>query len=89
MNLPDVQVTDNDRMRFPNHPDGAIRGKKILFRLNDHDLKTLPGNLIYMGQMRKHINPETKPRWLLHRVADELLRRSLINPHQHGQMLNQ
>ena len=89
MNLPIVKVTREDLREFPTLLHGEIKGRKVITGLKDDDLQSLTSDPYRFNHVRQHINPETNSTWMLHRVADELLRRSLINSRQHGQMLNQ
>lgn len=80
-----MQITDDDRKKYPHHTDDSIIGIKIVKALTNEQLKGLKAAHFWEREgaefdtLLKQVGDGTNPNWLATRIADELYDRHLID----------
>lgn len=74
-----VEVTPEDKLRFPHHTEGSIMGIKVIESIPDETLMLLPDDPDMLERLRLHIGENTNPSWVIGQVAEELYNRDLID----------
>lgn len=76
MSLP--EITEQERIEFPHHTDGAILGIRYIRTYTTEELKDILVNFWAFKKLWQHLGEGTNRTWIKNQVAEELYNRDEI-----------
>lgn len=81
-----MNITSNDRKKYPSHTDDAIIGIKTIKKFGSSTLMDAIQNETSFKNFRKHFPSSFNPTWIKARILDTLYDRDVLSDMEYSAM---